>query len=178
VTLKAEHQAALDSSVGFAGGAPAGAAMAANKANVGVSTVAGGWAYQGSRAAYHRGLILNAQGDALNSLSEKDGRTLWKARVRGSKIDGGQQVFSPPALGARNMYLCTTLGQLLAVDQRSGKVQFQYDTKQPMAFQPALAHGNVYAGTANGMLVCLKTGQNDADGWTAWGGNAQHNKKD
>jgi len=178
VTLKAEHQAALDSSVGFGGGAPAGAGMAANKANVGVGTVAGGWAFQGSRAAYHRGLIMNAQGDALNSLSEKDGRTLWKAKVQGARVDAGQQVFSPPALGAKNMYLCTTQGHLLSVDQKTGAVQFQYATKQPMAFQPALANGSVYAGTANGMLVCLKTGSKDADGWTAWGGNAQHNKKD
>ncbi|MBZ0185582.1 MAG: hypothetical protein K8F91_04960 [Candidatus Obscuribacterales bacterium] len=28
---------------------------------------------------------------------------------------------------------------------------------------------------ATGLVVCLKTG--DADGWTAWGGNAQHNKQ-
>jgi hypothetical protein len=60
----------------------------------------------------------------------------------------------------------------------TGKVQFQYATKQPMAFQPALARGSVYAGTSNGLLVCLKTGGSDADGWNAWGGNAQHNKKD
>ena len=54
---------------------------------------------------------------------------------------------------------------------------FLYALNQPMAFHPALAHGNVYVGTANGLLVCLKTGSRDADGWTAWGGNAQHNRK-
>jgi hypothetical protein len=48
--------------------------------------------------------------------------------------------------------------------------------KAPMAFQPALAKGNVYAGTSDGRLICLKTGSKDADGWYAWGGNAQHNK--
>ena len=36
--------------------------------------------------------------------------------------------------------------------------------------------GNVYAGTSDGRLICLKTGNKDADGWYAWGGNAQHNK--
>jgi len=45
-----------------------------------------------------------------------------------------------------------------------------------MVFQPALALGNIYIGTANGFLICLKTGDRDADGWYAWGGNAQHNK--
>jgi len=44
--------------------------------------------------------------------------------------------------------------------------------------QPALALGNIYVGTANGLLICLKTGDPDADGWYAWGGNAQHNKND
>ena len=48
--------------------------------------------------------------------------------------------------------------------------------KAPITFQPALAKGNVYAGTSDGRLICLKTGNDDADGWYAWGGNAQHNK--
>jgi len=45
-----------------------------------------------------------------------------------------------------------------------------------MVFQPTLAGGNLYAGTAGGLLICLKTGDPDVDGWFAWGGNAQHNK--
>jgi hypothetical protein len=45
-----------------------------------------------------------------------------------------------------------------------------------MAFQPALAKGAIYAGTVSGLLICLKAGDKDADGWYAWGGNAQHNK--
>jgi hypothetical protein len=28
------------------------------------------------------------------------------------------------------------------------------------------------------MIICLKTADPDADNWTAWGGNARHNKKD
>jgi hypothetical protein len=45
-----------------------------------------------------------------------------------------------------------------------------------MTFQPALAEGSVHLGTANGLLVCLRTGNDDADGWYCWGGNTQHNK--
>jgi len=33
-----------------------------------------------------------------------------------------------------------------------------------------------HAGSAGGLLICLKTGDKDADGWHAWGGNARHNK--
>jgi hypothetical protein len=60
--------------------------------------------------------------------------------------------------------------------QLDGAVTFMYSFAQPMAFQPCLSGGNVYAPTVNGLIICLKTGSRDADGWTAWGGNAQHNK--
>ena len=80
-------------------------------------------------------------------------------------------------MGKRNIYLCSGQGHVLAVSQADGTVQFAYDTKQPISFQPALADGNVYVGTANGMLLCFKTESPDADGWTAWGGNGRHNKK-
>jgi outer membrane protein assembly factor BamB len=53
-----------------------------------------------------------------------------------------------------------------------------YATNNPISFQPALAGGNIYIGTANGELICLQANDADADGWTAWGGNAQHNKTD
>ena len=55
--------------------------------------------------------------------------------------------------------------------------EIAYSLGTPMSFQPALARGNVYAGTTQGLLICLKTGNNDADGWYEWGGNAQHNKE-
>ena len=44
-----------------------------------------------------------------------------------------------------------------------------------MIFQPALVDGNVYVGTGDGLLICLKTDSKDA-GWYEWGGNPQHNK--
>jgi hypothetical protein len=62
--------------------------------------------------------------------------------------------------------------------QKDAGVNFSYSTKMPIAFQPALAQGSLFAGTVDGKLVCLKTGDKDADGWYAWGGNAQHNKKE
>jgi outer membrane protein assembly factor BamB len=76
------------------------------------------------------------------------------------------------------MYVCSTCGDLMALDQRDGKVVFLYSTGVPIAFQPVLANGSLYAGTADGKLICLKTNDRTADGWTAWGGNAQHNRKE
>jgi outer membrane protein assembly factor BamB len=165
----------LDSSVGFSSAPSAAKLTEANK-HIGVNTVAGAWAYQGSRAAYRNGQMMNAQGKYLNSIKAGDGKFAWRAEVKGRGIGEDTQVFSPPALGERNLYLCGAQGHLVAVKQQDGALAFAYALKQPMTFQPALAKGAIYAGTVNGLLICLKTGDKDADGWYAWGGNAQHNK--
>ena len=171
----AQHQA--DASVGFAT-APTSAGLFAAEGNANVNTVAGGWAYQGSRAAFAGGNILNAQANRLNCIRSKDGQVAWQAEATGKGVTEQVQAFSPPAIAGGNLYVCSAQGHLLSLDQKTGKVGFLYATGAPMAFQPALAGGNVYVGTANGMLICLKTGDPTVDGWTAWGGNAQHNKKE
>ena len=175
VAITTEAQSSLDSGVGF-GSAPESAKLKAAEQNVGVATVAGAWAYQGSRAAYSKGQMLNAQGSNLNSINAENGRANWQAEITGARVNGNAQVFSPPALGRDYMYLSSAWGHLVSVRQKDGSVGFNYFFKQPMVFQPALANGNVYAGTGQGLVICLKTGNPDADGWYEWGGNAQHNK--
>jgi outer membrane protein assembly factor BamB len=177
VALEPAAQKAADASVGFAA-APQSAALFKAEANVNVSTVAGAWSYQGSRAAFANGQILNAQANRLNCIRSKDGQIAWQAEATGKGVSQEVQSFSPPAVAGGELYVCSAQGHLIALDQKDGKVKFMYATQQPMAFQPALAKGNIYAGTANGMLICLKTGNPTADGWSAWGGNAQHNKKE
>jgi outer membrane protein assembly factor BamB len=175
VALNQQAQGALDSSVGFSN-APAAAELTKANEHVGVNTVVGGWAYQGSRAAYSKGQMLNAQGRYLNSINASDGRFAWRAEVSGGGLAEDAQVFSPPALGEEFMYLSSSLGHLLSVGQGDGRTGFMYHFPEPMVFQPALAEGAVYAGTSGGLLICLKTGTRDADGWYAWGGNGEHNK--
>jgi Ca-activated chloride channel family protein len=175
VALSAQAVTSLDSSVGFSAPPPSAKLAQANGA-VGVNTVAGAWAYQGSRAAVSKGQILNAQGNYINSVRASDGRQSWQAEVVGSRGAAGGQVFSPPAVGRDYLYLAGAAGNLVSVQQSNGAVGFSYAMKAPIAFQPTLAKGNVYVGTSDGRLICLKTGNKDADGWYAWGGNAQHNK--
>jgi len=175
VGLNASQTTTLDSSVGFST-APAPAKLGEASKHIGVSTVVGAWAYQGSRAAVNRGQMLNAQGRYINSVRSSDGQLAWRAEVSGGGLAPAAQVFSPPALGRDFMYLSSAAGFLVSVRQQDGALGFAYALQQPMVFQPALARGNIYVGTANGLLMCLKTGSSDADGWFAWGGNAQHNK--
>jgi len=177
VALAPTKQASLDSSVGFAA-APQSAGLSVAASNVNVTTVAGGWAYQGSRAAFANGRIINAQANRLNCITAGDGQIAWQAQAVGKGVSDQVQAFSPPAVAGGKLYVCSSRGDLLALGQKDGKPSFLYSTGKPMAFQPALARGNLYAGTSDGELICLRTGDPTADGWTAWGGNAQHNKKE
>src|SRR2546428_8598109 len=175
VALSAQAVTSLDSSVGFSA-APASAKLAEANGAVGVNSVVGAWAYQGSRAAVSKGQILNAQGNFINSVRASDGKQSWQTEVVGTHSGPGGQVFSPPAVGRDYLYLAGAAGYLVSVRQSDGGVGFSYAMKAPIAFQPALAKGNVYAGTSDGRLICLKTGSKDADGWYAWGGEAPPNK--
>jgi hypothetical protein len=42
-------------------------------------------------------------------------------------------------------------------------------------FQPALAKGRIFVGTARGTLVSIASGDASLDGWRMWGGGPRHN---
>jgi outer membrane protein assembly factor BamB len=98
--------------------------------------------------------------------------------LSGNGLSSGANSLTPPALGKENLYLGSNKGHIVALKQADGSQVFSYNVGEPLASQPILAHGNIYFGTVSGYLVCLKLQNPDADGWTAWGGNAQHNKVD
>jgi outer membrane protein assembly factor BamB len=110
----------------------------------------------------------------INSLDIDSGKMLWTTRV--SMLSNAANSLTPPALGKENVYLGSAAGHLFAVKKADASLAFAYRISQPLASQPVLADGNLYVGTTSGMLVCLKLGDKDADHWTAWGGDAQHNK--
>lgn len=165
---------AMDSAVGFAS-APQSAQL--DKAvGLPIDNVVGGWAYQGSRVAAKGDALFYNNGTAIKKSQKNDAQQNWIANFKGKDVVAQSQLFSPPAIGKENLYLASSNGHIIAVNQKSGAMTFDYATHHPITFQPALANGNVYVGTSNGMLICLKTGAKDATDWTAWGGNAQHNK--
>jgi outer membrane protein assembly factor BamB len=146
----------------------------------GAAVLAGGqraeWDYQGPKIAARGWNLFNAPGQTINSVDGETGKTLWTAKVTGDGLGEGANSLTPPALGKVNLYLGTARGQVLAVKQADGTLVYGYAFGQALASQPILADGNLYFGTTNGMLVCLKLNDADAKDWTAWGGNAQHNK--
>jgi outer membrane protein assembly factor BamB len=174
-SLKGRLAAALDSAVGFSSSSSA-AKLYAARAHLGVSSVSGAWAYQGSRAAFAKERIFSSPGRFVCCLLDRDSAVGWEAEAKGSRVDLNDQIFLPPALGRDYLYLTSVPGHALSVHQQTGELGFMYDIGRPICFQPCLAKGRMYLGTGDGELVCIDTGGDDADGWYMWGGNAQHNK--
>lgn len=174
-SIRWQMAADLDSGVGF-NFAPASAELGSASDHLGVGSVSGAWAYQGSRTAYRNGRIFNSQGRHVCCLKDEDQSVDWQSEVRGSDVDPEDQIFLPPSLGREYIYLASMAGHLVSLHQVSGQPGFMYATGRQICFQPCLAGGRMYFGTADGELVCINTGSDDADGWYMWGGNAQHNK--
>src|SRR5256885_5465352 len=104
VALSSVAVHALDSSVGFSA-APSSAKLAEANDAVGVNSVVGAWAFQGSRAAVSKGQILNAQGNYINSVRAADGRQTWQAEVVGLPGTAGGAGFLSPAAGRAYSFL-------------------------------------------------------------------------
>jgi hypothetical protein len=61
----------------------------------------------------------------------------------------------------------------LQVDAEKGHVQNTYKVNAPLRSQPAVVDGWVYAGSEDGKLIAVDTGDQKLTGWSTWGGDAQ-----
>jgi outer membrane protein assembly factor BamB len=166
-----------DSSVGFAGGAPASAKTPAAEANLGQSSVKGLWEYQGSRPTVSGGKTYATRGDTLQAV-DADGKVLWEGKLAGDIRKTGGHLASPPAAAGGKLVIGTVAGTIEAYAVDSGKRVFSVEVGEPIRFQPALAGGRVFVGTERGTLVAVVTGDPSLDGWTMWGGGPRHNGRE
>ena len=135
-----------------------------------------GWDYQGPKIAYANNRLFNAPGNVINAVNLEDGKIAWRGTVVGNGLQNAADTLTSPALGKENLYLGSRAGHVLAIKQSDGTLTSAYKFSETLTTQPILADGNIYFGTTPGKIVCLKLGDKDADGWSAWGGNAGHNK--
>jgi outer membrane protein assembly factor BamB len=169
----AEEQAELDAAVGF-GSAPAAAKLGQAMENVGVGTVSGVWAYQGSRPVVLNDRSYNAMGDAVRAVDVKSGKVLWEKQFKPEEDVGGRAL-TPPSLAGDNLYFGSTDGDVLCVRSGDGKELWRFNVGEPIRFQPAVVGGKVFVGTDYGNIFCVDVKDRSADGWAMWGGNAAHN---
>lgn len=169
----AEGQAKADAGVGFSV-APEAAKLASAEANLGVKTVCGAWAYQGSRPSVAGGRCYAAMGDILLCHDLKTGRILWEKSLKPAKTVEGLRFLAPPALANGRIFLSTASGDVVCMNAQGG-VLWSVNVGEPIIFQPTVMKGRVYVGTSGGHLIAIDTGDPKDDGWPMWGGSAAHN---
>jgi Ca-activated chloride channel homolog len=170
----AAAQKANDASVGFAS-APASAKLHQAESNLGVSSVSGVWAYQGSRPMVSNGNSYQSMGDNLQCLDVKTGEKQWEQKRSRRDREGGGRLLTPPSLTSQKLFIGSSDGEILCYQQSDGKLLWTFDSKEPIRFQPSVAKGRVFFTTDNGTIYSLETGDEKDDGWYMWGGNAGHN---
>jgi len=168
----AEEQMEFDQSVGF-GSTPSTAQLDLAEGNVGVWSVSGAWAYQGSRPVYYDGSCFNAQGNTLFRLDPKDGDILWKWEY--STRSDHSRSLTPPSIAGDKIYIASNVGEIICINAQNGELLWKWDCGDPIIFQPSVMEGRVFWGTTNGKVYCIDTGDNSSTGWAMWGGNAAHN---
>ena len=81
---------------------------------------------------------------------------------------------SPPAVAGAQLVFGTRDGVLFGPTSTPGMTTWAYDVGEPIASQPTVAHGWVYASTDAGQPGRARGRRPVLDGWHMWGGNARH----
>jgi outer membrane protein assembly factor BamB len=176
VQQKAEMKAdvaKLDAGNGFGGGAPATANAPAAVANVGQGNVASLQAFQGSRVLRWRDQNVACMGDEVVCADPKDGRKLWTIKLTGDLAKAGGFLGAPPVAAGPALFMATLSGAVLQLDPATGETKKTWAVGSPLRFPPSVQGGRIFAGTQDGKLVCIETGEASHTGWPQWGGNAQ-----
>lgn len=145
------------------------APYAAHRADVGGTEA--GWGFEGSRPSYANGRLYYAMGHDLVAREATTGREVWRRNYPASIAVRGMT--SPSVVGGQ-LVVGTHDGKLFGIDIDTGATTWAYDVGEPIAFQPAIADGWVYAATSRGKVIGLEVGDRSFDGWHMWGGNARH----
>jgi outer membrane protein assembly factor BamB len=162
----------LDASNGFGAGAPSSANAGAALGTLGKGSVSTMQAHQGSRVLRFGDRNVSSMGDELVTTG-KDGKVQWSMKLAGDmKREGGALAAAPAAAGG-SLVVATLDGNILQLDADHGKVQHSYKVGAPLRSQPAVVDGWVYAGSEDGKLIAVDTGDAKLTGWSTWGGDAQ-----
>jgi outer membrane protein assembly factor BamB len=175
-TAKMNDQAELDASVGF-GSVPSAAKLDQAKNNIGMYSVAGCWAYQGSRPVIKNGYSYNAMGNEIQALDIDSGKQKWSKKYDDFEEEGiGGRVFSPPSYANEKLFIGSGSGDVFCLREKDGKLLWKEKIEGSISFQPAVANGMIFVSCDNGMLYGIDTNDKNDDGWYMWGGNSEHNK--
>ncbi|HHH27682.1 MAG TPA: hypothetical protein ENK57_04965, partial [Polyangiaceae bacterium] len=148
---------------------PVDAAYVAGRPDPGVQQ---GWAYEGSRSTVVGGRVYQTIGNEVHCRDADTHELLWRRRYTENR---NARPASPPAIAGSQLVFGTRDGVLFGLDIDTGMTAWAYDVGEPIAAQPTVGHGWVYASTTRGGVVALEVSDVSFDGWHMWGGNAAHN---
>jgi Ca-activated chloride channel family protein len=131
-----------------------------------------GWVYEGSRPTIVDGRAYQTIGNEVQARDADTGELLWRRRYTDR---AHARPASPPAIATSAIVFGTRDGIVYGLDIDTGLTTFAYDVGQPIAAQPIVAGGWVYAATTRGGLVAFEIGDRTVGGWHMWGGNSKHN---
>jgi outer membrane protein assembly factor BamB len=162
-----------DSNNGFAGGAPSTANAAPAAALVGQASVSTLQGHQGSRIAWADGRNISTMGDEVIATDAGSGKKLWSVKLQGDVAKEGGFLATPPVAAGDSIVVGTVGGEVLRINAKDGAIVKRWPAGGPVRAQPVVEDGWIYAGTADGRLVAIDTGDRSLTGWSQWGGDAK-----
>ncbi len=116
--------------------------------------------------AAHR--LVTVERGVVVASDRSSGRRLWQHRLSGELP---AEVSAPLLYAGRSILLATAAGNVLRMEPDSGAVTTTFQLGQgPLASQPIVHDGWIYAGTTDGSLVAHDTGHPELTGWEMLGG--------
>ena len=96
----------------------------------------------------------------MYGLDAASGKVLWRTNTSKQPPFGEGGFFSSPAVGFGRVYAARDDGTVFALDEKTGKVDWSFDTGGPVYGSPALAEvpgtpPTVYIGAENGRFYAL-----------------------
>ena len=97
----------------------------------------------------------------------------WTVKLKGDLAKQGGFLGTPPVSAGDFIFIATLSGELLQFEPSKGTMLKSRKLGHPVRYQPSVEGGNVYVGTQDGKVICIRTGDKKNTGWPMWGGNAQ-----
>ena len=141
-------------------------------ANIGYGSVSSLQAFQGSRVLRFGALSMSSMGDEVLCLDAASGDTRWSFKLDGDLKTSGGYLAAPPIAAGDNILVGTLSGKIELLEPDSGKRLETFDVKHPLRSQPVVHAGWIYAGTVDGHVVAINTGDKTITGWPMWGKDA------
>jgi outer membrane protein assembly factor BamB len=128
--------------------------------------------YDGARPVVRDGVAYLAIGGHVEARDARTDKLIWTRRH--GKGESSRQVNSVAVAGSL-VVVTSRDGEVVALDRATGAQRIGYSFGTSINTQPIVAEGWMYVATNRGQVLAFDLGIGKADGWTQWGGNAQHN---